>query len=136
MIHTYIYIYNMCVCVCVCVWFDLSIYLFGSFCLSVCLSLYIYIAEHLINNRDCASSYSVDLLTILSGSHSHFRLKILETIHILTHKPSLCKQRECLLGLNLITIEHSPPRHIFFLTLQSLIPLFCLNRCPSSTVTR
>ena len=62
------------------------------------------IAEHLINNRDCASTYSADLLTILSRSHSDFHLKMLETIYILTHKPSLCKQRECLLGLNVITI--------------------------------
>ena len=62
------------------------------------------IAEHRINNRDCASSYSADLFTILSRSHSDFHLKVLETIHISTYKPSLCKQKECLLGLNLITI--------------------------------
>ena len=62
------------------------------------------VVEHLINNRDCASSNSADLFIILSRSHSDFHLKVLETIHILTHKPSLCKQRECLLGLNLITI--------------------------------
>ena len=62
------------------------------------------IAKHLMNSHDCASSYSVDLFTILSRSHSHFHLKVSETIHILTHKPSLCKQRKCLLGLNLITI--------------------------------
>ena len=64
------------------------------------------LAEHLINNRDCASSYSTDLLTILSRSHSDLHLKVFETIHILTHEPPLCKQRECLLGLNLITTEH------------------------------
>ena len=34
------------------------------------------IAEHLINNRDCASSYRVDLFTILSRSHSDFHLKV------------------------------------------------------------
>ena len=62
------------------------------------------IAEYLINNCDCALSYSADLFTILSRSHSDFHLKVLETIHILTHKLSLCKQRECLLGLNSITI--------------------------------
>ena len=93
------------------------------------------IAEHLIKNCDCASSYSANLFTILSRSHSDFHLKVLETIHILTHKPSLCKQRECLLGLDLITIQHYPPRHIF-LTLQSLFPLFCLKSCRSLTVTR
>ena len=34
------------------------------------------IAEHLINNRDCASSYIADLFTILSMSHSYFHLKM------------------------------------------------------------
>ena len=62
------------------------------------------IAEHLINNCNCASSNSVDLFTILRKSHSDYHLKVLETIHIFTHKLSLCKQRECLLGLNLISI--------------------------------
>ena len=47
------------------------------------------IAEHLINNRNCASSYSLDLLTILSKAHLKNHLKVLETIHILAHKPSL-----------------------------------------------
>ena len=46
-----------------------------------------------VNNRNCASSYSADMLTILSKSHSDYHLKMLETIHILTHKPSLCKQK-------------------------------------------
>ena len=62
------------------------------------------IVEHIINNHDCGLAYSADLFTILSRSHSDFHFKVLETIHILTNKPSLCKQRECLLGLNLITI--------------------------------
>ena len=61
------------------------------------------IAEHLLNNRDCALSYSADLFTTLIKSHSDYYQKVLETIHILTHKPSLCKQRECLLGLTLIS---------------------------------
>ena len=62
------------------------------------------IAEHLINNRNCVLFYSADLFTILSKSHSDYHLKVLETIHILTHKPSLCKQKECLLSQNLISI--------------------------------
>ncbi len=57
-----------------------------------------------VNNRYCASFYSADLFTILSKSHADFHLKVLEIIYIFTHKSSLCKQRECLLGLNLITI--------------------------------
>ena len=62
------------------------------------------IVDHLTNDRDCASSDRVDMFIILSRSHSDFHLKVLETIHILSHKPSLCMQRECLLGPNLITI--------------------------------
>ena len=62
------------------------------------------IAEHLIKNCFCASTYSADLFTILSRSHSDFHLKVFETISILTHKPSLCKQTKCLFGFNIITI--------------------------------
>ena len=62
------------------------------------------IVEHLINNRDCTSSYSADLFTILSRSHSDFHCKVLEIIYILTHNPSLRKQRECLLGLDIVKI--------------------------------
>ena len=40
------------------------------------------IVEHLINNRECASTYSADLFTILSRSHSDFHLKLLDTIHL------------------------------------------------------
>ena len=43
------------------------------------------IAEHLINNRVCASFYSADLFTILSMSHSDFYLIVLEIMNILTH---------------------------------------------------
>ena len=62
------------------------------------------IAEYLINNRNCSSFFNADLFTILSKCHSDDHRKVLETIHILTHKPSLCRQGECLLGLNLISI--------------------------------
>ena len=61
------------------------------------------IAEHLINNHDCAK-FSVDFFFVLNKSHSSFHLKVLETIHILSGRPSFCKQRECLLGLNIISI--------------------------------
>ena len=87
------------------------------------------IAEHIINNRNCASSYRVDLFTILSKSHSDFHLKVLETIHILTHKPSLCKQRECLLDLNLITIWFTPP---FSKQLAFFFPPLHYSPCPLS----
>ena len=34
------------------------------------------IADHLINNRDCASSNDVDLFIILSRSHLDFHLSV------------------------------------------------------------
>ena len=83
-----------------------------------------WIAEHFINNCDCAEKFIVDLYFILSNSHSSFHLKVLETIHILSGRPSLCKQRECLLGINFISIwsliqYFSYPKYcyIFFLLL-------------------
>ena len=62
------------------------------------------IGEHLINNRNCANSFSVDWFSVESKSHSLYHLKILETLYILTNKPALCKQREGLLGLNVINL--------------------------------
>ena len=62
------------------------------------------IAEHLINNCGCAEKFRVDLFSVLSKSHSSFHLKVLEIIHILTGRQSLSKQREYLLGLNIILI--------------------------------
>ena len=94
------------------------------------------ITEHLINNRDCASSYSADLFTILSRSHSDFHLKVFDTIHILTHEPSLCKQRECFFCVLIWLQFNISLSAIFFLTLKSLFLLFFFYRCPSLTVTR
>jgi len=62
------------------------------------------IGEHLISNPNCANSFSVDWFSVESKSHSFFHLKILETLYILTSKPSLCKQKEGLLGLNIINV--------------------------------
>ena len=54
------------------------------------------VAGLLINNCDCTENLIVDLFLILSKSHSSF--------HILSERLSLCKQRECLQGLNIISI--------------------------------
>ena len=82
------------------------------------------IAKHLINNRECASTFSADLFTILSWSHSDFYRKVLETMYILTHKASLCKEMECLLGLYVSTIKHSPPVIYFSLHYRVYLPNF------------
>ena len=62
----------------------------------------------------CVCVYINLLVDLLILKYLHFllfeqtkkekKIIVLETIHILTHKLSLCKQRECLLGLNLITV--------------------------------
>ena len=62
------------------------------------------IAEYLINNCDCAEKFIVDFFSVLSKSHTSFHLKVLKNIHILSDRPSLGKQRECLLRLNIILV--------------------------------
>ena len=74
------------------------------------------IAEHLINNRDCAVNSSADMFSILSKSHSSYHLKELETIYILSSRLSLCKQKKCLLGLNIISI-YSPIKYFPFINI-------------------
>ena len=80
----------MCVCECVCV--------------CVCMCVCVCVAEHLINNLDCAVNFRVDSFSIKSKLLFSFHLKVLETIYILSGRSSLCKQRECLRGLNIISI--------------------------------
>ena len=60
------------------------------------------IADHMINNRECVADFNVDRFSILSRSHSLYHLKVLETLYVRSLQPSLCKQRDCLLGSNVI----------------------------------
>ena len=62
------------------------------------------IAEHMINSRECVADFNVDRFSIPSRSHSLFHLKVLETLYVRSLQPSLCKQRDCLLGLNVISL--------------------------------
>ena len=62
------------------------------------------IAEHVINSRECVADFNVDRFSILSRSHSIFHLQVLETLYVRPLQPSLCKQRDCLLGLNVISL--------------------------------
>ena len=57
------------------------------------------IAEHQIDNYDGAEKFSVEFFSVLGKSHFSFPLKVLETIHILSDRSSLCKQKECPLSL-------------------------------------
>lgn len=62
------------------------------------------ITEHLINSRVCAINFSVNLFAVLASSHSLFHLRALESLYMRARGPSLCKQRDCLLGLHVITL--------------------------------
>ena len=62
------------------------------------------IAEHMISSRECVADFNVDQFSIQSRSHSPFHLKVLETHYVRSLQPSLCKQRDCLLGLNVISL--------------------------------
>ena len=112
----------------------------GALYISGYLGLVMLAIDLLARSACVHKCYFADLFTILSKSHSNFHLKVIETIHILTHKPSLCKQRECLLALNLITIWFTYPfskQLAFFphLPLYYRVPAPCpfLIVCPRFT---
>ena len=52
------------------------------------------VAEHLINNRDCARKYEISKFRIIHHCNSVFELVKLEAISIFLEKPELCKQKE------------------------------------------
>ena len=88
------------------------------------------IAEQMINSRECVADFNVYRFSILSRSHSIFHLKVLETLYIRSIQPSLCKQRDCLLGLNVISLGTSVhlcyylPFSVFFLPLSQFLNFF------------
>ena len=75
------------------------------------------IADHMINNRECVVDLNVDRFRNLSRSHFLYHLKVLETLYVRSLQPFLCKQRDCLLGLNVISLKLLliSPTHPFFL---------------------
>ena len=62
------------------------------------------IVEHMINSRECVADFNDDRFSILSRSHSLVHLKVLGTLYVRSLQPSPCKQRDCLLGLNVISL--------------------------------
>ena len=74
--------------------------------------IYIYIAEHMNHSRECVADFNVDRFSILNRLHSIFHLKVLETLYVRSLQPSLCKQRNCLLGLNVISLW--PSVHLYY----------------------
>ena len=86
-------------------------------------------ADHMINSRECVADFNVDQFSILSRSHSIFHLKVSETLYVRSLQPSLCKQRDCLMGLNVIglwpSVNHSylPPLGFFLPPFLYFFPL-------------
>lgn len=72
------------------------------------------IAQQIINSRNWVSEFSVDRFSILSRSHSSYHFKVLESLYIRSCKPSLCKQRDCLLESMLLG-SRFPWNFFFFL---------------------
>ena len=61
------------------------------------------VAEHLKSNCDSVENFGVDLSSKLSKPHSLFHLKVLAQF-IFCPVDRLCRLRECLLGLTIISI--------------------------------
>ena len=59
------------------------------------------IGQHLIENPECAKTYSGDNFRIIGQAGSSFRLTVLESVYIKTQNPVLCKQNEFILSLGL-----------------------------------
>lgn len=72
------------------------------------------IADYLINNRNSTDNFSVDSFFMLSRSLSNNDLNILEVIYILSTKTSICKWKDFVLSLQLISIQY------IFLPLSSI----------------
>ena len=52
------------------------------------------IGTHLLKHPNCALHYNDDQFSILSKARSEFYLAVLESIHITSSKPALCRQKE------------------------------------------
>ena len=52
------------------------------------------ISQHLLENDDCGKQYSPAMFTIITRGRNPFHLQVLESLHITTKKPPLCKQKQ------------------------------------------
>ena len=62
------------------------------------------IADHMINSMECMADFNVNQFSILSWSHLLYHRKVMETLYVQFLQLFLCKQRDCLLGLNVISL--------------------------------
>ena len=49
------------------------------------------IRQHLITNPECAKTYTDDTFRIIGQARSSFQVRCLESVHIKTQNPVLCK---------------------------------------------
>ena len=61
------------------------------------------IGTHLLKHPNCALHYNDNQFSILSKARSEFHLAVLESIHIASSKPALCRQKEFVYRLKLST---------------------------------
>ena len=61
------------------------------------------IGTHLLKHPNCALHYNDNQFSILSKARSEFHLAVLESIHITSSKPALCRQKEFVYRLKLST---------------------------------
>ena len=59
------------------------------------------IGQHLLQNPDCAKTYTDDNFRIIGQVRSSFHLSVLESVYIKTQNPVLCKQKEFVFSLGL-----------------------------------
>ena len=59
------------------------------------------IGQHLIKTPEYAKTYSDDNFRIIGQARSSFHLSVLESVHIKTQNPVLCKQKELIFSLGL-----------------------------------
>ena len=59
------------------------------------------IGQHLIQNPECAKTYTDDNFRIIGQARSSFHLSVLESVYIKTQNPVLCKQKEFVFSLGL-----------------------------------
>ena len=80
------------------------------------------IADHTINNSECVADFNVDRFSILSRSYSLYHL------YVRSLQTSLCKQRDCLFGLNVIGLW--PSAHLSYFSSLLFSPRLFLHYIP------
>ena len=59
------------------------------------------IGQHLIEHPECAKAYTDEKFRIIGQARSSFHLWVLESVHIKTQNPVLCRQKEFIFSLGI-----------------------------------